>query len=71
MGVTETNFRVKQGVTGTGDWKVYDVGGSRTMRSAWVPFFDDGASTRIFSLDACLICFVSERHPLPGPCLRV
>jgi len=41
MGVTETNFRVKQGVSATGDWKVYDVGGSRTLRSAWVPFFDD------------------------------
>jgi hypothetical protein len=48
MGVTETNFHVKQGLTGTGDWKVYDVGGSRTQRSAWVPFFDDGVSAHIF-----------------------
>ena len=48
MGVTETNFRVKQGLTGTGEWRVYDVGGSRTLRSAWVPFFDDGASAQVF-----------------------
>jgi guanine nucleotide-binding protein alpha-1 subunit len=48
VGVSETNFRVERGVTGTGDWKVYDVGGSRTLRSTWVPFFDDGASARIF-----------------------
>jgi hypothetical protein len=48
MGVSETNFRVKQGVSGTGDWKVYDVGGSRTLRSAWVPFFADGSSAPIF-----------------------
>lgn len=48
MGVTETNFRVRQGVSGTGNWKVYDVGGSRTLRSAWVPFFDDGAPPQSF-----------------------
>ena len=48
MGVTETNFRVRQGVSGTGNWRVYDVGGSRTLRSAWVPFFDDGAPARYF-----------------------
>jgi len=47
MGVSETHFRVKQGVSGTGDWKVYDVGGSRTLRSAWVPFFSDGSSAPI------------------------
>ena len=48
LGVSETDFRVKQGVSGTGDWKVFDVGGSRTLRSAWVPFFDDGSSAHIY-----------------------
>ena len=48
MGVTETNFRVKQGLTGTGEWRVYDVGGSRTVRTAWAPFFDDGALAQAF-----------------------
>ncbi|EEB96447.1 hypothetical protein MPER_04421 [Moniliophthora perniciosa FA553] len=23
------------------DWRVFDVGGSRRLRAAWVPFFDD------------------------------
>jgi guanine nucleotide-binding protein subunit alpha len=50
MGVTETNFCVKQGLTATGDWRVYDVGGSRTVRSAWAPFFDDGAPARFIYL---------------------
>jgi hypothetical protein len=43
MGISETSFRVIQGITGTGDWKVYTIHGSRTLRPAWVPFFDDGA----------------------------
>jgi GTPase SAR1 family protein len=29
------------------EWLIYDVGGSRTMRNAWIPFFDN-VSTIIF-----------------------
>lgn len=60
LGVSETDFRVKQGVSGTGDWKVFDVGGSRTLRSAWVPFFDDGSSAHIYiPIDACFYFILS------------
>jgi guanine nucleotide-binding protein alpha-1 subunit len=62
MGVTETIFRMEQGMIGTigtGDWKVYEVRGSRMLRSAWVPFFDDGVSARIFHSTCLTSCFLS------------
>jgi len=51
MGISETKFCVRQGQgeeTETHNWKIYTIHGSRTQRSAWVPFFDDGASACIF-----------------------
>ncbi|KAM6498762.1 Guanine nucleotide binding protein (G-protein), alpha subunit [Amanita muscaria] len=39
-GVTEHTFRVRTyGTTVT--WRVYDVGGSRNQRQAWVPYFEE------------------------------
>jgi hypothetical protein len=39
VGVTETYLRVK---SSREDWVVYDIGGSRSQRASWKPFFDDG-----------------------------
>ncbi|TFK47585.1 guanine nucleotide binding protein, alpha subunit [Heliocybe sulcata] len=42
LGVTEYRFTVSGvGNTVARDWRVYDVGGQRSCRAAWVPFFDD------------------------------
>lgn len=41
VGVTETPLKVRSHI-GSPDWIVYDVGGSRTQRASWKPFFDDG-----------------------------
>ncbi|EIW81317.1 G-alpha-domain-containing protein [Coniophora puteana RWD-64-598 SS2] len=41
LGVTEYRFAVKTGSTMSTDWRVFDVGGQRSLRAAWVPFFDD------------------------------
>ncbi|KIY50981.1 G-alpha-domain-containing protein [Fistulina hepatica ATCC 64428] len=45
VGVSEHRFRLKTGTyvgnTVTYDWKIYDVGGARTLAAAWVPFFTD------------------------------
>jgi hypothetical protein len=65
MGVSETNFRVAQGVIGTGNWKVYTIHGSRTLRYAWVPFFDDGAFVCISSTRVHLLVD-SARNPFLG-----
>jgi len=42
VGVVEHTFVIK-GPTGSGtvDWKIYDVGGSRHQRQAWAPYFED------------------------------
>lgn len=41
MGVTEYCFtRETPNVVGF-DWRIYDVGGSRTQRAAWAPYFQD------------------------------
>lgn len=42
LGVSEYRFQVKDGlVAGSREWRVYDVGGHRSLRAAWAPFFDD------------------------------
>ncbi|KAJ3567872.1 hypothetical protein NP233_g6079 [Leucocoprinus birnbaumii] len=41
LGVSEHQFRVDTGAGIRKDWRIYDVGGHRSQRAAWVPFFDD------------------------------
>ncbi|KAG8830984.1 hypothetical protein FRC17_003939, partial [Serendipita sp. 399] len=40
IGVTEHQIRMNHSGSISRDWLVYDVGGTRTQRSAWVPYFD-------------------------------
>ncbi|KAG2064558.1 G-alpha-domain-containing protein [Suillus decipiens] len=44
LGVSEHRFTMKTGPMGSPmshDWRVFDVGGQRSLRAAWVPYFDD------------------------------
>ncbi|KAI0938701.1 hypothetical protein AcV5_000320 [Taiwanofungus camphoratus] len=41
LGVTEYKYTIKDGTVGGREWKVYDVGGHRSLRAAWAPYFDD------------------------------
>jgi len=41
LGVSEHQFMIKSASGNVKEWKVYDVGGHRSQRSAWAPFFDD------------------------------
>ncbi|KAG1731603.1 guanine nucleotide binding protein, alpha subunit [Suillus paluster] len=44
LGVSEHRFTMKTGPLGSPmshDWRVFDVGGQRSLRAAWVPYFDD------------------------------
>ncbi|KAJ6497806.1 guanine nucleotide binding protein, alpha subunit [Mycena sanguinolenta] len=41
LGVSEHNFNLKAGNMVPQSWIVYDVGGARSVRAAWVPYFDD------------------------------
>jgi guanine nucleotide-binding protein subunit alpha len=41
LGVSEHRFTLKAGNLVSQDWRVYDVGGARSLRAAWAPYFDD------------------------------
>lgn len=43
VGVTEYRFDMEAsaGRESGSEWRIYDVGGSRSQRHSWVPFFDD------------------------------
>ncbi|KZT64204.1 G-alpha-domain-containing protein [Daedalea quercina L-15889] len=41
MGVQEYNIKFEIGPAAGTEWLMYDVGGSRTQRAAWFPYFDD------------------------------
>ncbi|KAI6139637.1 guanine nucleotide binding protein, alpha subunit [Pisolithus thermaeus] len=44
LGVSEHRFTVRTGPLGSSmshDWRVFDVGGQRSLRAAWVPYFED------------------------------
>ncbi|KAI0338804.1 G-alpha-domain-containing protein [Trametopsis cervina] len=40
LGVEEHRFTMESGASGS-EWYIYDVGGSRSMRPHWIPYFDD------------------------------
>ncbi|KAH0580000.1 hypothetical protein H2248_002818 [Termitomyces sp. 'cryptogamus'] len=41
LGVQEYRFVFDSGQTVGQEWRLYDVGGTRSSRSAWYPYFDD------------------------------
>jgi len=41
LGVTETRFKAGSGLDKGVTWSMFDVGGSRSQRAAWIPYFDD------------------------------
>ena len=47
VGVQEHKLSLELGPESGQDWYIYDVGGSRSQRSAWESFFDDGQCLRI------------------------
>lgn len=41
LGVQEYRINFEKGPAAGSEWCLYDVGGSRTQRAAWFPYFDD------------------------------
>ncbi|KAK7678986.1 hypothetical protein QCA50_017929 [Cerrena zonata] len=41
LGVEEHRFTMESGAYPGSEWYIYDVGGSRSMRPHWIPYFDD------------------------------
>lgn len=66
LGVSEHRFTVRTGPLGSSmshDWRVFDVGGQRSLRAAWVPYFDD-VNAIIFL--APISCFDQVLHEDPS-----
>jgi hypothetical protein len=59
LGVTEHSFDINFAGTHY-SWILYDVGGARGQRHAWVPYFDDGKIAYCFTLQP--LCFFSHPH---------
>lgn len=49
-GVVEHTFVVNTSHNKGAHWRIYDVGGARSQRQAWAPYFDDGESFPISGL---------------------
>lgn len=41
LGVEEHRFTMESGAYPGSEWYIYDVGGSRSVRPHWIPYFDD------------------------------
>ena len=41
LGVEEHRFTLESGALPGTEWYIYDVGGSRSVRQHWIPYFDD------------------------------
>lgn len=41
MGVQEHRFTFERGLDTGREWRIYDIGGSRSQRSSWLSFFDE------------------------------
>ncbi|CAL1708707.1 unnamed protein product [Somion occarium] len=41
VGVSEYRFQMESGTESGTEWRIIDVGGSRSQRQTWIPFFDD------------------------------
>ncbi|KAI0768681.1 G-alpha-domain-containing protein [Trametes elegans] len=41
MGVQEHRIKFEKGSEAGTEWQIYDVGGARSLRHAWYPYFDD------------------------------
>ncbi|KIY48417.1 G-alpha-domain-containing protein [Fistulina hepatica ATCC 64428] len=62
VGVSEHRFRVP-GYFGLSDWRVYDVGGQRSLVTAWIPYFSDNLHSILFLAPVSAFNQVLEEAP--------
>ncbi|KDQ25292.1 hypothetical protein PLEOSDRAFT_1045361 [Pleurotus ostreatus PC15] len=63
VGVQEHRILFEQGTfLERGEWLIYDVGGARTMRHAWLPFFDNVNAVIFLAPVSCFDERLDEDH---------
>jgi len=48
LGISEHRFTLEAGSMLSHDWRIFDVGGARSLRAAWAPYFDNNLDAIIF-----------------------
>lgn len=48
LGISEHRFTLEAGSMISHDWRIFDVGGARSLRAAWAPYFHNNLDTIIF-----------------------
>ncbi|KAF8156642.1 guanine nucleotide binding protein, alpha subunit [Crassisporium funariophilum] len=61
LGVSEHRFKITTNGS-IRDWKVYDVGGHRSQRVAWAPYFDDMDAIIFLAPISCFDQVLEEDH---------
>ncbi|CAA7263251.1 unnamed protein product [Cyclocybe aegerita] len=61
LGVSEHRFKISTSGS-VRDWKVYDVGGHRSQRAAWAPYFDDMDAIIFLAPISCFDQVLEEDH---------
>ncbi|EMD34541.1 heterotrimeric G-protein alpha subunit [Gelatoporia subvermispora B] len=64
LGVQEHHlvFETETGSDIAKEWIIYDVGGSRTTRAAWLPYFDDANAILFLAPISCFDELLTEDH---------
>ena len=61
VGVQEHKITLEVGPERGSVWYIFDVGGSRSQRATWEPFFDDGTHSPAPDGCGCLPCQLTDR----------
>jgi guanine nucleotide-binding protein subunit alpha len=64
VGVQEHRLKFEGGPVTGGEWAIYDVGGSRTSRAAWLPYFDDVTAIIFLAPISCFDEQLAEDHSI-------
>ncbi|EDR07084.1 guanine nucleotide-binding protein alpha-4 subunit [Laccaria bicolor S238N-H82] len=62
LGVTEHRFILSGKNNISRDWRVFDIGGHRSQRAAWVPYFDDTDAIIFLAPISCFDQVLAEDH---------
>jgi len=64
VGVQEHRLKFEGGPIIGNEWAIYDVGGSRTSRAAWLPYFDDVTAIIFLAPVSCFDEQLAEDHSI-------
>ena len=67
LGVEEHRFTLESGALPGTEWYIYDVGGSRSVRQHWIPYFDDVQAIIFLAPISAFDQVLAEVRPISSP----